>query len=70
MMREEATQLQEVQCDLLDWHIHLPSSARYHDCKFVQTPRQEPINLPKGRLCYDLLLQNFELLLISFVKIF
>ena len=50
MMREEATQLQEVQCDLLDWHIHLPSSARYHDCKFVQTPRQEPINLPKGRL--------------------
>ena len=50
MMREEATQLQEVQCDLLDWYIHLPSSARYHDCKFVQTPRQEPINLPKGRL--------------------
>ena len=47
---QEATQLQEVQCDLLDWHIHLPSSARYHDYKFVQRPRQEPIHLPKGRL--------------------
>ena len=75
MMREEATQLQEVQCDLLDWHIHLPSSARYHDYKFVQRRLGKNLSIyPRGDSgephSYDLLLQNFELLLISFVKIF